>query len=423
MIKKYNFNEVNIDDLLFRNSYAQEVSDTVKEIIADVRENGDEALRRYALKFDGAAPANLEVTKEEIDAAYDKVPKDLIATIEKAAANIREYHEKQLWDGYRIDNGNGKILGQKVTPIEKVGIYIPGGTASYPSSVLMNAVPAKIAGCDEIVMISPPTRGGDIAPVILAAAKIAGIDRIFRTGGAQGVAALAYGTESIPKVYKITGPGNAFVAEAKRQVYGEVDIDTIAGPSEVLVIADDKSNPVYVAADMLSQAEHDKMATAVLITDSRKLADEVAEEIEKQLKELPREEIARASIDNNGKIIITDDISEAIKVSNELAPEHLELVVDNPFDYLDEVRNAGSVFMGRYCPEPLGDYLSGTNHTLPTEGRAKYASPLGVDDYVKKVQYTYYTKDALREVYQDIDRFAKAEGLDAHAKAATKRFE
>ena len=423
MIKKFRFSEVNIDDLLFRNSKAKEVSDTVKEIIADVRKNGDEALMRYALKFDGAAPEKLEVAAREIDRAYDEVPKDLIATIEKAAENIREYHKMQLRDGYRIDNGDGRILGQKITPIEKVGIYIPGGTASYPSSVLMNAVPAKIAGCDEIIMISPPTRGGDIAPVILAAAKIAGIDRIFRTGGAQGVAALAYGTKSIPKVYKITGPGNAFVAEAKRQVYGEVDIDTIAGPSEVLVVADAKSDPVYVAADMLSQAEHDKMASAVLITDSDKLADEVADEIEKQLCELPREEIARASIENNGKIIITDDIKEAIDVANELAPEHLELVVDDPFDFLDQVRNAGSVFMGRYCPEPLGDYLSGTNHTLPTEGRAKYASALGVDDFIKKVQYTYYTRDALSEVYKDIDRFAKAEGLDAHAKAAVKRFE
>ena len=300
---------------------------------------------------------------------------------------------------------------------------MPGGTAAYPSTVLMDSIPAKIAGCREICIITPPMKNGKVNPVILAAAKIAGVDRIFKVGGAQGVAALAYGTETLPRVDKIVGPGNAYVAEAKRQVFGRVAIDMIAGPSEILVIADEKSNPAFVAADLLSQAEHDRMASAVLVTNSEKLAEEVAEEIEKQLALLPRAEIARASIDNNGKIIIAEDFDDVINVSNEIASEHLELCVDNPFDYLDKITNAGSIFMGRYCPEALGDYFAGPNHTLPTSGTARFSSPLSVDDFVKKTQYTYYTEDALSRVYESVAYFAEREGLSAHARSATVRFE
>lgn len=423
MIKILDYAQVKIEDIFIRNDKAADITAAVKDIIADVVENGDDALRKYALKFDGAEIENLEVTEEEIEEAFRQVDPQLIEILERAAANIREYHSKQVRSGFRYERKNGVILGQKITPIENAGIYIPGGTASYPSSVLMNTIPAKIAGCRQIVMVSPPSRGGTIAPVILAAAKIAGVDRIFKTGGAQAVAALAYGTESVPKVDKITGPGNAFVAEAKKQVFGKVSIDMIAGPSEILVVADGNSNPAYVAADMLSQAEHDKMATAVLVTESRKLAEQVAEELEKQLALLPREEIARASIDNNGVIIVCDDLHKAVEISNELAPEHLEICTDNPFDYLDEIVNAGSVFLGRYCCESLGDYLAGPNHTLPTSGTARFSSPLSVDEFIKKTQFSYFEKDALREVKDDIDVFAKSEGLDAHARAATIRFE
>ncbi|MGN0671484.1 MAG: histidinol dehydrogenase [Anaerovoracaceae bacterium] len=423
MIKILDYEQVKIEDIFIRNDKAADITAAVEKIISDVRENGDRALREYALKFDGAVLDNLEVTEEEIEDAFAAVDPALIEVIKKAAENIREYHSKQKREGFRFERKNGVILGQKITPIENAGIYIPGGTASYPSSVLMNTIPAKIAGCRQIVMVSPPSRGGTIAPVILAAAKIAGVDRIFKTGGAQAVAALAYGTESVPKVDKITGPGNAFVAEAKKQVFGKVSIDMIAGPSEILVIADEKSNPAFVAADMLSQAEHDKMATAVLVTDSRELADKVAEELEKQLSLLPREEIARASIENNGAVIITDNLHRAVEISNELAPEHLEICTDNPFDYLDEITNAGSVFLGRFCCESLGDYLAGPNHTLPTSGTARFSSPLSVDEFIKKTQFSYFEKEALREVRDDIDIFARSEGLDAHARAATIRFE
>ncbi len=423
MIKILDYEQVKIEDIFIRNDKAADITAAVEKIISDVRENGDRALREYALKFDGAELDNLEVTEEEIEDAFAAVDPALIEVIKKAAENIREYHSKQKREGFRFERKNGVILGQKITPIENAGIYIPGGTASYPSSVLMNTIPAKIAGCRQIVMVSPPSRGGTIAPVILAAAKIAGVDRIFKTGGAQAVAALAYGTESVPKVDKITGPGNAFVAEAKKQVFGKVSIDMIAGPSEILVIADEKSNPAFVAADMLSQAEHDKMATAVLVTDSRELADKVAEELEKQLSLLPREEIARASIENNGAVIITDNLHRAVEISNELAPEHLEICTDNPFDYLDEITNAGSVFLGRFCCESLGDYLAGPNHTLPTSGTARFSSPLSVDEFIKKTQFSYFEKEALREVRDDIDIFARSEGLDAHARAATIRFE
>lgn len=423
MIKILDYEQVKIEDIFIRNDKAADITAAVEKIISDVRENGDRALREYALKFDGAVLDNLEVTEEEIEDAFAAVDPALIEVIKKAAENIREYHSKQKREGFRFERKNGVILGQKITPIENAGIYIPGGTASYPSSVLMNTIPAKIAGCRQIVMVSPPSRGGTIAPVILAAAKIAGVDRIFKTGGAQAVAALAYGTESVPKVDKITGPGNAFVAEAKKQVFGKVSIDMIAGPSEILVIADEKSNPAFVAADMLSQAEHDKMATAVLVTDSRELAGKVAEELEKQLSLLPREEIARASIENNGAVIITDNLHRAVEISNELAPEHLEICTDNPFDYLDEITNAGSVFLGRFCCESLGDYLAGPNHTLPTSGTARFSSPLSVDEFIKKTQFSYFKKEALREVRDDIDIFARSEGLDAHARAATIRFE
>ena len=315
------------------------------------------------------------------------------------------------------------IIGQKVIPIEKVGLYVPGGTAAYPSSVLMNAIPAKIAGCDEIVMVTPPAKDGSVAPAILAAASVAGVDRIFKVGGAQAVAALAYGTESVPSVDKIVGPGNAYVAEAKKQVFGRVSIDMIAGPSEILVIADKDNDPICVAADLLSQAEHDKNATAVLVTDSRELATAVSLELERQIPMLSRAEIARASVDNNGKIIITEDIDEAIFVANGLAPEHLELCLDDPFKYLDKIKNAGSIFMGKYCPEALGDYFAGPNHTLPTSGTARFSSPLSVDDFVKKTQFSYYTKDALEAVAKKVEFFANKEGLGAHAKSAVIRFE
>ena len=346
-----------------------------------------------------------------------------IEIIKTAAQNIRNFHEKQVRNSFIINEQEGIVTGQKVTPIEKVGLYVPGGTAAYPSTVLMDSIPAKIAGCSEICIATPPSADGKVNPVILAAAKIAGVDRIFKMGGAQAIAALAYGTQTVPKVDKIVGPGNAFVAEAKRQVFGRVSIDMIAGPSEILVIADGKSNPKFVAADLLSQAEHDKMASAVLVTDSMELAVKVQAEIENQLKVLPREEIARTSIDNNGKIIVADNIADVIDVSNEIAPEHLELCVDNPFDYLDKIKNAGSIFMGRYCPEALGDYYAGANHTLPTSGTARFSSPLSVDDFVKKSQYTYYTKDALKKVAEDVAFFAEKEGLTAHARSATIRFE
>lgn len=423
MIKIIDYKDIDRKNLFMRKEDEINIADVVKNIIYSVKMGGDKTLKKYCEMFDGKAPENLEVTPDEIEAAFNKVDGTLIKTMEKAARNIREFHSKQLREGFKIQKDNGVILGQKITPIEKVGIYIPGGTASYPSTVLMNCIPAKIAGCREIVMVSPPACGGDISPIILAAAKIAGVDRVFRAGGAQGIAALAYGTETIPKVYKITGPGNAYVAEAKRQVYGIVDIDTIAGPSEVLIIADENTNPVYAAADMLSQAEHDRLASAVMITDSRELAAKVRSEIQKQLRDLPRKEIAGSSIDNNGRIIITDNLDIAIELANELAPEHLEIDVDNPFDYLEKIENAGSVFLGRNCPEALGDYMAGPNHTLPTGGRAKFSDPLSVDDFIKKIQFSYFEKTALAELKDDICAFAQAEGLDGHGRSIKVRFE
>ena len=421
MIKIYKTEEMTLEQILPRDSESVDVSATVADIISNVRKNGDAALAEYGLKFDGISPIPLEVTEEEYKEALEKVEPEFVSILKEAAENIRCYHSRQIKNGYEIREKDGIVLGQKVTPIAKVGLYIPGGTASYPSSVLMNCIPAKIAGVGSIIMTTPPDKSGKVNPNIIAAAKVAGVDRIFKCGGAQAVAALAYGTQSVPKVDKIVGPGNAYVAEAKRQVFGIAGIDMIAGPSEVLVIADGKSNPEYLAADMLSQAEHDKLATAVLITDSETLANQVAAELEKQLSELPREEIARVSIDNNGKIIIARSLEEAIEISNEIAPEHLELCVDEPFDYLDKIINAGSIFMGRNCPEPLGDYFAGTNHTLPTGGTAKFSSALSVDDFVKKSSYMCYSRDALNTVGEKIACFAEKEGLHAHAVSATIR--
>lgn len=423
MIKIMKYGEISKDEIFARGKTSFDVGDIVTDIINNVKQNGDKALYEYCEKFDKAKLSSLEVTDTEIEEAFSLVEPRFIEILKKAAENIREFHKRQVRNSFIINEQDGIVTGQKVTPIEKVGLYVPGGTAAYPSTVLMDSIPAKIAGCNEICITTPPSADGKVNPVILAAAKIAGVDRIFKVGGAQAVAALAYGTETVPKVDKIVGPGNAFVAEAKRQVFGLVSIDMIAGPSEILVIADGKSNPRFVAADLLSQAEHDKMASAVLVTDSMDLATKVSDEIERQLKELPREEIARTSIDTNGKIIVADNIQDVIDVSNEIAPEHLELCVDNPFDYLDKIKNAGSIFMGRYCPEALGDYFAGPNHTLPTSGTARFSSPLSVDDFVKKSQYTYYTKDALFKVAEDVAFFAEKEGLSAHARSATVRLE
>ncbi len=420
MIKMMKYGEVPSSEIFARGTAETDVSDIVADILAEVRQKGDAALLAYAKQFDKADLQALEVSEAEIDAAFQKVEPAFIAVLQQAAENIRAFHRRQVRNSFVI-TGDGIVTGQKITPIAKVGLYVPGGTAAYPSTVLMDAIPAKIAGCKEICITTPALPDGSINPVILAAAKIAGVDRIFKMGGAQAVAALAYGTQSVPKVDKIVGPGNAFVAEAKRQVFGLVAIDMIAGPSEILVIADGKSNAAYVAADMLSQAEHDKMASAVLVTDSMALAEAVSAELERQLALLPREEIARTSIEQNGKIIVADRLDDVIAVANEIAPEHLELCVDNPFDYLDKIENAGSIFMGRYCPEALGDYFAGPNHTLPTSGTARFSSPLSVDDFVKKSQYTYYTKDALGAVADQIALFAQKEGLEAHAKSVTIR--
>lgn len=423
MIKIYKYGEISESEIFAREESKINVEKIVSDIIEDVAKNGDDAVKKYCLKFDGAKLDTLLVSQEEIDEAVGKVESEFLRILTEAAANIRTFHEKQVRNGFIINEKEGIVTGQKVIPVEVAGLYVPGGTAAYPSTVLMDSIPAKIAGVKEIVMVTPPGSDGKINPVILAAAKIAGIDKIFKVGGAQAIAALAYGTESIPKADKIVGPGNAFVAEAKRQVYGRVSIDMIAGPSEILVVSDVKSNPAFVAADLLSQAEHDKMASAVLVCDDMDFALKVSDEIEKQIPNLLRKDIARNSIDDNGKIIVADDLNKAIEISNKIAPEHLELCVDNPFDYLDAVKHAGSIFMGRYCPEALGDYYAGANHTLPTSGTARFSSPLSVDDFVKKTQYTYYTKNALLKVKDDVAYFAEKEGLTAHAKSALIRFE
>ncbi len=424
MIKIYKYGEVKNEEIFARDNIASGVEDVVADIIANVRKNGDAALFEYCERFDKVTLSSLEVTEAEIDEAFASVEPEFVEIIKEAADNIRAFHSRQVRNSFIINEKNGVVTGQKVMPIERVGLYVPGGTAAYPSTVLMDSVPAKIAGCGEIVMVTPPSKDGKVNPVILAAAKIAGVDRIFKVGGAQAVAALAYGTKSVPKVDKIVGPGNAFVAEAKKQVFGKVSIDMIAGPSEILVVADKASNASHVAADLLSQAEHDKMASAVLVTDSYAFAEAVSAELERQIPLLPRAEIARASIDNNGKIIVADDnLMLAIDIANEIAPEHLELCVDNPFDYLDRVKHAGSIFMGRNCPEALGDYFAGPNHTLPTSGTARFSSPLGVEDFVKTSQFTYYTKDALGAVAEKVAYFAEKEGLGAHARSALIRTE
>ena len=421
MMKILKMGEVSAAEIFRRNTPTVNVTDTVAEILRQVRERGDAALREYTRKFDGADLENLLVTEAEMAEAVASVEPEFLRVLEKAAENIRKFHSRQIRNSFIINDEDGVIMGQKVIPVDRAGLYVPGGTAAYPSSVLMALVPAKIAGVPEVVITTPPGKNGKINPAILAAAKAGGADRIVKAGGAQAIAALAYGTESVPKVDKIVGPGNAFVAEAKRQVYGLVSIDMIAGPSEILVVADGKSNPRHLAADLLSQAEHDKNASAVLVTDSAELALQVQTEIEKQLPKLEREEIARASIENNGKIILTENLRSAIDTANEIAPEHLELCVDNPFDYLDAIRHAGSIFLGRNCPEVLGDYLAGPNHTLPTQGTARFSSPLSVDDFVKKTQYTYFTRDALNRVAADVALFARKEGLTGHARSALSR--
>ncbi len=423
MIKIYKDNLNTRDEIFSLKVAVKDVSSIVRDIIENVKTRGDKAVFEYNKKFDKADLTTLRVTDKEINDAFKKVDKEFIEVLEYASKNIRAFHEKQVRQGFEISNEEGVITGQKIIPIERAGIYVPGGTASYPSTVLMDAIPAVVAGCERVVMVTPPNKDGKINPVILASAKIAGVTEIYKVGGAQAIAALAYGTESIPKVDKIVGPGNAFVAEAKKQVFGVVSIDMIAGPSEILVVADNKNRPCDIAADMLSQAEHDKMASAVLITDSYGFASHVREELEKQIPLLERSEIARESIDNNGKIIVADDLKRAIEIANEIAPEHLELCIDNPFEYLKLVKHAGSVFLGRNCPEAVGDYLAGTNHTLPTSGTARFSSALSVDDFIKKTQYIYYDKDALSKVSKKIDYFARKEGLTAHAKSATIRFE
>lgn len=424
MIKILDFNDISIDDILCRDIQAEEdVSVAVDAVIADVRARGDEALREYTRRFDGAEIDALAVTEAEIDAAMERVGEDFLTILRAAADNIREFHTRQLHNNFVITRENGVVLGQRYTPIEKVGICVPGNTAAYPSSVLMDAIPAHIAGVSEIVMVTPPDREGKIADAVLAAARIAGVTKIFKIGGAQAVAALAYGSESVPRVDKIVGPGGIFVATAKRKVFGRVAIDMIAGPSEILVLSDGLSDSRYVAADMLSQAEHDVLATAVLVTDSRYLATAVQREIEKQLAELPREDIARASIENNSKIIVTDSLDKAAEAANIIAPEHLELCVEDPFAMLGKIKNAGSIFLGRSTPEAMGDYFAGPNHTLPTSGTARFSSPLSVDDYVKKSSFIYYTPEALAAVAPMVSEFAEREGLRAHARSVTIRCE
>ena len=398
-----------------------DVERAVSEILEAVRTRGDEALLDYTERFDGVRPQPLAVTQEEIDEALALVGGVFLEILREAAENISAFHMQQRREGFRMERGNGIVLGQRFTAIEKAGLYVPGGTASYPSTVLMDAIPAKIAGVDELVMCTPPQRDGKIAPAILAAAHVAGVDRIIKCGGAQAIAAMAYGTESVPRVDKIVGPGNIFVATAKRMVFGLVSIDMIAGPSDILVIADESADPVCIAADMLAQAEHDKLATAVLVTTSRRIAQETAAELDRQLALLPRAEIAGASIENSGMIVLCDTPDEAAACADRIAPEHLELCVEKPFELFEKVRNAGSIFIGHSSPEALGDYFAGPNHTLPTMGTARFASPLSVDDFIKKSSFTYYPQAELAAVADKIAAFARFEGLEAHARSVEVR--
>ena len=422
MMTIYKYGEVPNNEILARRDTAYNVTEPVARIIAEVIAHGDAALRELTERFDGVRLTHFEVSAAEFDEALSAVEPELLDVLREAADNIRAYHAKQRRQSWVMSEREGVVLGMKLTPIEKVGLYVPNGTAPYPSTVLMDAIPAKLAGCRELVMVTPPGKDGKVSPAILAAARVAGIDRVFKVGGAQAVAALAYGTESIPAVYKIVGPGNAYVAEAKRQVFGRVAIDVVAGPSEVLMVADESVDPIVAAADLLAQAEHDRLSSAVLVTTCPALAEAVQAEVERQVKLLPRCEIASASIDSNGKIILVDTLEQALEVANEIAPEHLELCVAEPFAWLDRVTNAGSVFLGHNAPEALGDYLAGPNHTLPTGGIAKFASPLGVDDFMKKTQFTYYSREALEKVSEKIARFARAEELEGHARSALVRF-
>lgn len=405
-----------------RSTAVRDVSAPVREILEDVRKNGDDALRRYTEKFDKVHVENFEVTEEQMEEGLSRIDSRFYDILTQAAENIEQFHRHQLSDGFAVTTSQGVVLGQRVLPIERVGFYVPNGTAAYPSTLLMNCIPAKIAGCPLLEIVTPPGKDGKVNPAILAAAKIAGVDRIFTVGGAQAIGALAYGTQTIPKVYKITGPGNAYVAEAKKQVFGKVGIDTIAGPSEVLIVADESADPVMTASDLLAQAEHDRMAEAVLVTCCEDLAEETDREVARQLEKLPRREIAETSLLNNGKIIITRTLDQAVDIANEAAPEHLELLVEKPFEVLGKIKNAGSVFLGPYSPVALGDYMAGPNHTLPTMGTAWFESPLSVDDFVKKSQYTYYSREALSGLSQSIEYFAHQEGLDGHAESIRKRF-
>ena len=423
MIRIYEYGRVDMDTLLARRDNAADVRETVAAIIDDVRRNGDRALYAYAEKFDHASLTSLEVTPREMEEALALTEPAFMAVLERAAANIRRFHEQQKRSGFILNDRPGVVMGQKILPVERAGIYVPGGKAPLSSTVLMDAIPAVIAGVPEVIMVTAPNREGKLDPAILAAAHVAGVKRIFKIGGAQAIAALAYGTETVPRVDKIVGPGGALAAEAKRQVYGQVSIDMIAGPSEVLIISDEGSDPRHLAADMLAQAEHDVMATAILITDSAALAEKTAAELERQLPALEREPIARSSIEDNGKIVVVPDLDTALDIANAMAPEHLELSIDEPFRWLDRVRHAGSVFLGRHCPEALGDYMAGANHTLPTGGTARFYSPLSVDDFVKKSQYTYFPRDALAAVRDQSALVARKEGLEGHARSVLKRFE
>ena len=422
MIRLFDFDKVPTSEILTRAILAEEnVDAAVDAVLSAVQTEGDTALRRFEKQFDGAELDDLFVTRAELDAAESQVSPELLETLRQAADNIRAFHARQTHSDFILTDKPGVVMGQRYTPIESVGVCVPGTPVAFPSTVLMDVIPAKIAGVREIIMATPPAPDGTIAPAALAAAKIAGVTKILKCGGAQAVAAMAYGTQSVPKVDKIVGPGGVYVAAAKRKVFGLVSIDMIAGPSEILVLADGKSNPKWVAADMLSQAEHDKLASAVLVTDSPTLAEAVRDELEIQLESLPRKDVARASIDNNGKIIVTDSLEKAAEAANRIAPEHLELCVDEPFALLPRIRNAGSIFLGRNAPEALGDYFAGPNHTLPTSGTARFSSPLSVDDFVKKSSFLYYTQEALQAVSSQVQSFARQEGLEAHARAIAVR--
>ena len=399
-----------------------EIERRVYDIIENVRANGDAALREYSEKFDGVKLDDFKVDQSIIDAAWDNLPEDLKHALLVAKKNITEFHSREIEQGFVDMDTPGITRGQKVTALARVGLYVPGGTAAYPSTIMMTALPAKIAGVKEIIMVTPPQKDG-INPAVLGAAKLAGVDAVYQVGGAQGVAALAYGTEQIPKVDKIVGPGNIYVATAKRQVFGQVDIDMIAGPSEIGIIADESANPVHLAADLLSQAEHDPRARAIMVTNSEKLANLVSDEVERQLSQLPRESIARPAIENNSYIAVMDSVEDMFTVMNEVAPEHLEIQLPDPVEYMSMVENAGSVFLGRYASEPLGDYVGGTNHVLPTSGTAKFSSPLGVYDFVKRISFTQFSRERLQEVAKDITTLARTEGLEAHARAIEVRFE